>query len=103
VQVYYISKGTVKPSNAQFSGGVKHEFQIYIEPNTQVRFFFVSIRLSYSDRFVQIIPVEEDATIPSAHYSFIPIADLENMPAGQLVGTFSAACFLRARARRSLI
>jgi replication factor A1 len=66
-KVYYISKGTIKPSNLQYAGGVKHEFQIYLEANSSV------------------IPVEEDNSIPSAHYSFVPIAELEAVPAGQLV------------------
>lgn len=72
-QVYYISKGTLKIANKQFSS-LKNDYEMTLNGDTS------------------IIPCEDSQDVPMVQCEFVSIADLESREKDSIVGEHPLAC-----------
>lgn len=74
LQVYYITKGTLKAANKQYTT-VKNDYEMTLHAHSS------------------IVPCDDGQGIPAVHCDFVPIAELENRDKDAIIGKRSKFCF----------
>lgn len=67
LQVYYITKGTLKAANKQYTT-VKNDYEMTLHAHSS------------------IVPCDDGQGIPAVHCDFVPIAELENRDKDAIIG-----------------
>lgn len=72
--MYYITKGTLKAANKQYTT-VKNDYEMTLHAHSS------------------IVPCDDGQGIPAVHCDFVPIAELENRDKDAIIGKRSKFCF----------
>lgn len=67
LQVYYISKATLKVANKQYTS-LKNDYEMTLHTHSS------------------IVPCNDSTVIPAVHCDFVPIAELENRDKDAIIG-----------------
>lgn len=65
--MYYISKATLKPANKQYCS-LKNDYEMTLHAHST------------------IVPCDNSDGIPTLHYDFVPIAELQNIDKDAIIG-----------------
>ena len=72
-KIYYISRGSVKVANKQFTGNIQHDYEIQLNQETELEI------------------CEEDSSLPTVSFDFLRISDVEQKAVNELVDVIGVA------------
>ena len=90
LQVYYVSRGRLKPANKKFSS-VRNDYELNMNEDTEVELVGVAITSLLHHRlsvFHSMQCTEEAPDLPSLQYNFTSIAEIETTEPNTLIGWF---------------